>query len=177
MSAIFQNPSVWWMALGIFFLRVVNVAIDTVRMLSVMRGMRFISFILGVLQSMLFIVALGPVLNDLNNILLILAYAVGFATGGLLGMVIEQRLAFGFVHITVVSSKHGKEIAGHLRKHGHAVTEIDARGKDGQVTMLECNVKRKFMKEVNDLICESDNEAFVTTRDITPLHRGYWLQG
>ena len=177
MSAILQDPAIWWMALGIFSLRVVNVAIDTVRMLTVMRGMKFISYILGVLQSLLFIVALGPVLDNLNNIMLILAYAVGFATGGLLGMVIEERLAFGFVHITVVSSKHGKTIARHLRKHGHAVTEIDARGKDGQVTLLECVVMRKYLKDVRTIICESDDEAFITTRDIQPLHRGYWLQG
>lgn len=177
MLEILKNPAVWWMGLGIFTLRVVNVAIDTIRMLSVMRGMRFISFILGVLQSLLFVVALGPVLNNLNNIVLILAYAVGFATGGLLGMVIEERLAFGYVHITVVSSKRGKTIAGHLRKRGHAVTEVDARGKDGQVTLLECVVMRKYMNDVRSIVCESDDAAFITTRDIQPLHRGYWLQG
>jgi len=99
------------MALAIFALRVVNIAMDTVRMLTVLRGMKLISYILGVLESLLFILALGPVLSNLNNVLFILAYAVGYATGGWVGMIIEERLAFGFVHITVVSSKHGAKMA------------------------------------------------------------------
>jgi uncharacterized protein YebE (UPF0316 family) len=176
MLAVFENPAIWLMALAIFFLRVVNVGMDTVRMLTVMRGMRLISYILGVLESLLFILALGPVLSNLNNVLFILAYAFGFATGGWVGMVLEERLAFGFVHITVVSSKHGARIAKSLRKHGHAVTEIQAQGKDGAVTLLETSVQRKHMKNVRGIICKSDERAFITTRDIQPLHRGFWLK-
>jgi uncharacterized protein YebE (UPF0316 family) len=176
MLAVFENPAIWLMALAIFLLRVVNIAIDTVRMLTVMRGMKLISYILGVLESLLFILALGPVLSNLNNVLFILAYAFGFATGGWVGMVLEERLAFGFVHITVVSSKHGARIAKSLRKHGHAVTEIQAHGKDGAVTLLETSVQRKHMKNVRGIICKSDEQAFITTRDIQPLHRGFWLE-
>ena len=91
-------------------------------------------------------------------------------------MIIEERLAFGFVHITVVSSKHGAKIAKSLRKHGHAVTEIQAQGKDGAVTLLETSVQRKHMKNVREIICKSDDRAFITTRDIQPLHRGFWLE-
>ena len=176
MLTAFQNPNIWLMALAIFTLRVVNIAMDTVRMLTVMRGMKLISYILGVLESLLFILALGPVLSNLNNVLFILAYAVGYATGGLVGMIIEERLAFGFVHITVVSSKHGAKIAKSLRKHSHAVTEIQAQGKDGAVTLLETSVQRKHMKNVQEIICKSDDRAFITTRDIQPLHRGFWLE-
>jgi len=176
MLTALQNPNIWLMTLAIFILRVVNIAIDTVRMLTVMRGMKLISYILGVLESLLFILALGPVMSNLNNIIFILAYAVGYATGGLLGMIIEENLAFGFVHITVVSSKHGAKIAKSLRKYGHAVTEIQAQGKDGAVTLLETSVQRKHMKNVQTIICKSDDRAFITTRDIQPLHRGFWLE-
>jgi uncharacterized protein YebE (UPF0316 family) len=176
MLTALQDPNIWLMALAIFILRVVNIAMDTVRMLTVMRGMKLISYILGVLESLLFILALGPVLSNLNNVVFILAYAVGFATGGWLGMIIEERLAFGFVHITVVSSKRGAKIAKSLRKHGHAVTEIQAQGKDGAVTLLETSVQRKHMKNVREIICKSDDQAFITTRDIQPLHRGFWLE-
>jgi uncharacterized protein YebE (UPF0316 family) len=158
-----QNPEIWLMALAIFALRVVNIAMDTIRMLTVMRGMKLVSYVLGILVSLSYILALGPVLS-------------GFATGGLAGMVIEERLALGFVHFTVVSSKHGEKIAKSLRRHGHAVTEIQAQGKDGAVTLLETSVQRKYIKVVREIICKSDNKAFITTRDIQPLHRGFWLE-
>ncbi len=176
MLTALQDPNIWLVALAIFILRVINVAMDTVRMLTVMRGMKFISYVLGILVSLTYLFALGSVLSNLNNVVFIAAYAVGFATGGWVGMIIEERLAFGFVHITVISSKHGPKIAKSLRKHGHAVTEIQAQGKDGAVTLLETSVQRKHMKDVREIICKSDDQAFITTRDIQPLHRGFWLE-
>jgi uncharacterized protein YebE (UPF0316 family) len=172
----FQDPNIWLIALSIFALRVVNIAMDTVRMLTVMRGMKWISFILGILVSLTYLFALGSVLSNFNNILLILAYTIGFAAGGWVGMLIEERLALGYVHISVVSSKRGEKIAHSLRRHGHAVTEIQAQGKDGAVALLEISVQRKHMNKVRELICKSDDKAFITTRDIQPLHRGFWLQ-
>jgi uncharacterized protein YebE (UPF0316 family) len=176
MLAGLQDPNIWLIALSIFVLRVVNIAMDTVRMLTVMRGMKLISFILGILVSLTYLFALGSVLSNLNNIVLILAYSVGFAAGGWVGMIIEERLALGFVHISVVSSKRGAKIAQSLRKHGHAVTEVQAQGKDGTVALLEISVQRKHMNMVREIICRNDDKAFITTRDIQPLHRGFWLQ-
>ena len=145
-------------------------------MLTVLRGMKFISYVLGILVSLTYLFALGSVLSNLNNAVLILAYSFGFATGGWVGMIIEERLALGFVHITVVSSNLGVKIAKSLRKHGHAVTEIQAQGKDGAVTLLETSLQRKHMKRVQEIICKIDDRAFITTRDIQPLHRGFWLE-
>lgn len=176
MLAGLQDPNIWLIALLIFVLRVVNIAMDTVRMLTVMRGMKLVSFVLGILVSLTYILALGSVLSNLNNIALISAYAVGFATGGWVGMLIEERLALGFVHISVVSTGKGGNIANALRKKGHAVTEVEAKGKDGVVDLLEISVRRKHMNQVREIICKKDNKAFITTRDIQPLHRGFWLQ-
>lgn len=176
MFAGLQDPNIWLIALSIFILRVVNIAMDTVRMLTVMRGMKLISFVLGILVSLTYIVALGSVLTNLNNIVLILAYSIGFAAGGWVGMWIEERLALGYVHISVVSTMKGAKIARSLRKHGHAVTEVEAKGKDGVVSLLEISVRRKHLNHVREIICKDDDQAFITTRDIQPLHRGFWLQ-
>jgi uncharacterized protein YebE (UPF0316 family) len=151
-------------------------AVDTIRMLTVVRGMRTITWILGVVQTVLFVVALGSVINDLNNPLNILAYSVGFATGNVIGMMIEKRLAFGFINMPIISSMRGQELAERLRAGGHAVTEIPARGKDGTVEILETSVQRKYAPGVKDLVMEIDPSAFITSRDIQPLHRGYWRE-
>jgi len=174
MSAIFSSTNVWLIAFGIFTLRVLNMAIDTVRMLTVMRGMRTVTWILGVFQTALFILAFGSVINDLDNLLNIAAYSVGFATGNVMGMMIEKRLAFGYINITIISSSHGQELAEKLRAQGHAVTEISAQGKDGTVKVLECSVQRKLAQEVQDIALEIEPKAFITSRDIQRVWRGYW---
>lgn len=174
MEAIFSSTNVWLIAFMIFIMRVLNMALDTVRMMAVMRGMKPLTWILGVLQTAVFVVALGGVVNDLNNPINIIAYSVGFATGNVVGMMIEKRLAFGYINITVMSPTNGREIAETLREKGHAVTEIPARGKDGSVEILECSVQRKFAKEVQDIALDCDSHAFITSRDIQRIWRGYW---
>ena len=131
MSSLLANANPWIFALAIFLVRVLNMTLDTVRMLTVMRGMKTITFILGFIETVLFVIALGSVISNLDNPLNIISYALGFATGNIVGMVIEKRLAFGFINLTIISSVRGQELAGRLREQGHAVTEIPARGKDG----------------------------------------------
>jgi len=174
MDTLFSFSNVWLIALLIFVVRVLNMALDTVRMLTVMRGMRTVTWILGVFQTALFVIALGSVINDLNNPINIAAYSFGFGTGNVIGMMLEKRLAFGYINITIISPTHGQELAEKLRKKGHAVTVIPARGKDGEVEILECSVQRKFAKEIQDTALESDPKAFITSRDIRRVWRGYW---
>ncbi len=176
MEQFLAAQNIWVVAGFIFISRVLNMALDTVRMLTVVRGMRTITWVLGVLQTMLFVVALGSVMNDLSNPIKILAYSVGFATGNVIGMNIEKRLAFGFINMTIISSIRGQELAERLRSQGHAVTEIPARGKDGSVEILECSVQRKFAQEMQHTVLEIDPSAFITSRDIQKIWRGYWRE-
>jgi uncharacterized protein YebE (UPF0316 family) len=176
MAEFFATANPWLVAAVIFVVRVLNMTVDTIRMLTVVRGMKTITWILGVIQTVLFVVALGSVINDLDNPLNIISYAVGFATGNVIGMLIEKRLAFGFINMTIISSLRGQELAERLRADGHAVTEIPARGKDGTVEILETSVQRKFAPGVKELVMQIDPSAFITSRDIQPLHRGYWRE-
>ncbi|MCJ7519951.1 MAG: DUF5698 domain-containing protein [Anaerolineaceae bacterium] len=176
MAEFFATANPWLVAGVIFIVRVLNMAVDTIRMLTVMRGMRTITWILGVIQTVLYVIALGSVINNLDNPINILSYSVGFATGNVVGMMIEKRLAFGYINMTIISSVRGQELADRLRMGGHAVTEIPARGKDGTVEILECSVQRKYAPGVQELVMQIDPAAFITSRDIQPLHRGYWRE-
>ena len=130
-------------ALSIFALRVVDMSLDTIRVLFVVRGKKLLSWILGFFQSAVFVVAISSVLANLNNILSLLGYAGGFATGNVVGMLIEERLAIGHIQLTIMSSLRGASIAEQLRAAGYAVTEISGRGRDGTVTVLhvECQAQ------------------------------------
>ena len=161
-------------ALIIFTLRVVDVGLATVRMLMVIRGRRALAWILGFGQAIVFVAALQAVLSDLDNLLNILGYAAGFATGNVVGMLIEERLALGYSHLRIISSGRGPEVAEHLRSAGFAVTEIPGRGKDGTVSLLNCSVRRKRVLEVRHLVEEVAQGAMVTAEDIHPVRRGFW---
>jgi len=169
---VFSTP--WIGALVIFGLRVLNMTLDTLRMLFTLRGMKWLSWVVGFIVSLIYVVLLTSVLSNLNNPLYIIAYAAGFATGGVVGMWIEERLAIGFTNIQVISPRRGAVMAQRLRESGFAVTEIPARGKDGMVSMLSLSVRRKQVLSVEKIINECDEAAFVTTEDVRPVSRGFF---
>jgi uncharacterized protein YebE (UPF0316 family) len=171
---VFLSTQAWLAAGLIFALRVGDMTLDTLRMLVIMRGRKSIAWILGFFQAAIFILAISSVLADLNNPLNVIGYAAGFATGNVVGMLIEERLAIGHIHMRVVSSRRGSAIAERLREDGYAITEIPGRGKDGTVTVLNASVRRKNVGRVRNIINDVDPEAFITAEDVRPVRRGYW---
>lgn len=164
-----------WLSAGlIFFLRVSDMTLDTLRVLVMMRGKKSIAWMLGLFQSLIFVLAISSVLSNLDNPLNILGYASGFATGVVVGMLIEERLALGHVQISIVSSRRGAAITERLREEGFAITEIPARGKDGMVSLLNCSVLRKNVRRVQEIVNEVDESAFITAEDVRPVRRGFW---
>jgi uncharacterized protein YebE (UPF0316 family) len=173
MELIFSSQA-WLSALLIFILRVSDMTLDTLRVLFVMRGKKRIAWILGFFQSAIFVLAIGKVLTQLDNPLNIIGYAAGFATGNVVGMYIEERIAIGHVLINIISPRRGSAIVNHLRQNGYAVTELSGRGKDGMVSMINCSVLRKQVDTVRLLVNEIDPEAFITAEDVRPVRRGFW---
>jgi uncharacterized protein YebE (UPF0316 family) len=171
---IFLSPEAWLGAGLIFLLRVTDMSLDTMRVLFVMRGKRGIVWILGFFQAAIFIVAIGIVLSDLDSVLKVIGYAAGFATGNVVGMLIEEKLAVGFIQLRIISPRLGSAIAGRLREDGFAVTEVPARGKDGMVALLHCSVRRKRVEHVRNIINQIDPTAFITAEDVRPVRRGFW---
>ncbi|HIE25080.1 MAG TPA: DUF2179 domain-containing protein [Anaerolineales bacterium] len=174
MQELLLTLPAWGFAFTIFFLRVVDMSIGTLRIMVSMRGNKLLTWILGFFQSVIFVLAITSVISSLDNVLNIIAYAAGYATGGVVGMWLEQKLALGFTHVQITSSRRGAALAEKLREEGFAVTEISARGKDGMVSMLSCNVRRKRAPLVEKIAREADEDAFITSEDVRPVRRGFW---
>jgi uncharacterized protein YebE (UPF0316 family) len=168
------SASAWLAATGIFVLRVIDMTLDTLRMLFVMRGRKGIAWSLGFVQSAIFVIAITSVLSNLDNPLNIFGYAAGFATGNVIGMLIEEKLAVGFTHVQIISSGRGVVLAQGLRDSGFAVTEIPARGKNGMVSLLNLSVRRKQVFAVEKIVNDFDEGAFMTVEEVRPMRRGFW---
>ena len=139
-----------------------------------MRGRKSIAWVLGFFQALIFVLAISSVLSNIGNLLNVVGYAAGFATGNVLGMLIEERLAIGHIHLRVVSPHRGVAIAEKLRAEGYAVTEVPGRGKDGMVAVLSCSVLRKKVDRVRSIVNTVDADAFITAEDVRSVRRGFW---
>ncbi len=168
------SPSAWLGALMIFGLRITDMSLDTLRVLFVVRGRKQIAWVLGFCQSAVYVIAIAKVLSNLGNPLTVLGYAAGFATGNVLGMYVEERLAIGHIQLQIVTKKRGAALAKALREGGYGVTEISARGKDGSVRLLTASVLRKDLAHAQAIVHKTDQDAFVTSEDVRPVRRGFW---
>jgi len=174
MLELLASPAAWMAALLIFCLRITDMSLDTLRVLFVVRGRKPVAWVLGFCQSAVYIIAITKVLSNLSNPLTVLGYAAGFATGNVVGMLVEERLAVGHVQLQIVSRRRGVALAKALRLGGFGVTEISARGRDGTVRLLSASVLRKDLAHARQIVHETDSEAFITSEDVRPIHRGFW---
>lgn len=162
------------MPLAIFALRVSDMTMDTLRVLFVIRGRKAFAWALGFCQAAIWVVAITSVLSHLGNVWNVIGYAAGFATGNVVGMSIEERLAIGHGHMRIISSRRGAAIAEAIRADGYAATELAGRGKDGTVHVITCSIRRRDIDHVQSQVQAIDPEAFITIGEVRPLMRGFW---
>jgi len=158
----------------IFGLRIVDVSMATLRFLMVIRGRKGLAWLFGFVQAFVYIVAIREVMADLGNWVNILSYAAGFATGTVVGIWVEERLAIGFGHVRIMSPRFGSLLTDRLREAGYAVTVVSGRGKDGMVDVLMTTVTRRQVKAVSRLVEETDPAAFMTVESVRPLRKGFF---
>ena len=161
-------------ALLIFLVRVIATSLDTLRVIFTMRSNKFWVWLLGFFNSMIWVLTFAFVLADIDNIVNVIVYAAGFATGNVMGMWIEDKLAFGFAEVRVISSQWGAAILEMLRENNFAVTEIPGRGKDGMVSVITTSVRRGQIQDIEKLVREVDENAFITTEDVVAVRSGFW---
>ena len=160
-------------ALLIFILRVLGVTLSTVRLLLMTRGMKVISSVLGFFEVLVYALAIGKVVQDLNNLPYLMSYCLGFSVGTLLGMWLEGRMAIGFATLWVISPGQSHEVAEAIRAAGYGATESIARGKDGIVGTVKVVVRRRDVETVCTTVRSIAPDAFVTVEETRRVQRGY----
>lgn len=159
----------------IFCLRIVDVSMSTIRILLAVRGYKVVVPILGFFEVLVWVFAVGNAIRFLDSGWHLLGYAGGFATGNIVGLLIEERLAIGYATIRVVSTHAGVEMADALRNIGFGVTEFGGQGRDGRVEIVYTVCMRRDIPRVLDEIEYWDRHAFITVEEPRDIRWG-WMQ-
>ncbi|TPE42901.1 DUF2179 domain-containing protein [Pontibacter mangrovi] len=150
----------------IFFARICDVTLGTLRIVFVSKGNKTVAPILGFLEVLIWLVAITQVMENLSNVASYLAWAGGFAMGNFLGLRVEQKLALGQMVVRVITVEPADELIRILTEHGYRLTCIDARGARGKVNLLFLIVKRKKLQHVLDIIRSYNPQAFYSVEDV-----------
>lgn len=156
----------------IFFARICDVSIGTMRIIFVSKGKKSIAPILGFFEVFIWILAISKIMQNLDNYVNYVAYAAGFATGNLVGMIIEEKLALGIQMIRVFSDDRGPELVKMLNGAGYGTTSVLAQGAKEKVFLVYTIVYRQELEKVLDLIKSFNPKAFFTIEDVKEVNEG-----
>ncbi len=156
-------------ALLIFLLRICDQSLSTVRALLTAKSKPLYAGLVGLLESIVWIVAVSKVIQDIDDAWLIIGYAMGFSIGTILGSYIESWIGFGNVVVRVFASINDSNLAEPLRSQGFGVTVINGEGIKGSVRIYWCIVPKRKLKLVRQIIKETTPNAYVTTDLANPV--------
>lgn len=164
------------MPLLIFLARICDVSIGTLRIIFVSKGKRNIAPILGFFEVLIWITAISKIMQNLDNYINYIAYAAGFATGNLIGMIIEEKLAMGILMIRVFAHERGPELVQNLNENGFGATVVEANGAREKIHLIYTIVKRNELSSVLDVITRFNPKAFYTIEDVKSVNEGIFTQ-
>jgi uncharacterized protein YebE (UPF0316 family) len=157
----------------IFFARVCDVSLSTLRMMLVVRGKRYPAACIGFVEASIYIIALTRVVRNIDDPLKILAYGLGFSSGTILGSFIEERLAIGHVSLEIIPNDgNADQIITAIREAGFGVTAIEGKGMTGEKTILFVSLDRKALPRLNSIIQEMSPGCFVATLETRSIYGG-----
>ena len=96
----------------IFLARICDVTLDTLRIIYVSRGMKFLAPAIGFVEVLIWLVAITQIFKNLSNPICYVAYAGGFAMGNFIGIIIEEKMAIGTVVIRIITQKDAEALIG-----------------------------------------------------------------
>lgn len=150
----------------IIIARIFDVSLNTLRIIYLSKGYRFLVPILGFFEVLIWLLAVTRIFQDLNNWVSYIAYPLGFALGNFIGMKLEERLAIGVELIRIITKKDPGNLIMALRKNGFTVTATAAEGSQGEVGILYSIINRKSLPKYVELIKEFNPKAFYTIEDV-----------
>src|SRR3990172_6468237 len=145
MDSLFSPEVQAWIVLPalVFFARVIDVSMGTVRVILVARGVRWLAPIIGFFEVIIWLLAVSQIMQNLSNIACYVAFGGGYAAGTYVGMLVEGKLHIGKAVLRIITHKEASELIDKLRAANYGVTSVDAHGAIGPVTIVFSIVKRR----------------------------------
>jgi uncharacterized protein YebE (UPF0316 family) len=178
LRGLFSHDILVWVVLPIliFIGGLSYVSLGTLRIIFVARGQRFLSPLLGFFEVSVWLIAISQIMKNVSNIAAYLAFALGFAAGNYVGILIEEKMAIGIVVVRIIITGNDIVLRNGLAAAGFGVTSVDAEGIHGRVKLIFTVVRRKDLGKVIKIINESHSSAFYSVEDARSVTEGVFPQ-
>jgi uncharacterized protein YebE (UPF0316 family) len=164
------------MVIIIMAINIVYVSLSTLRVILTLKGRRYIAGTIGTFEIVIYTLGLGLVLDNLGEVQNLIAYGLGYGIGVIVGSMIEEKLALGYITVNVISSNPDISFTKQLREKGYGVTSWYAYGMDGDRLSMQILSPRKYELHLYETIKSIDPKAFIIAYEPKQIHGGFWVK-
>ncbi|MGV8906774.1 MAG: DUF2179 domain-containing protein [Acetobacterium sp.] len=157
----------------IIIVQLLFVPMLTLRTICMVKNLKILTAFFGFLEALVYIFGLTIVLSGEQNIIEMVVYAIGFALGLFVGILVEQKLAIGFSSVHVNIDHNNETLVNVLRNEGFGVTVYSGDGKYGKRIKLDILTKRKREAKLLEIIHDGEPKAFIMAFEPKMFRGGY----
>jgi uncharacterized protein YebE (UPF0316 family) len=151
------------LAITIFFARLIDVSLRSIRTIFLVEGKRVIPALLGFVEvSIWFLVIRSAITTQTGIVYVALAYGSGFALGHIIGSSIAERFIKQISKVVIVTSNQNEALVSALRNQQFGVTKIEASGiNEAKKYYLYLEIMSKNLDFLHRVLAKYDPTAFV----------------
>jgi uncharacterized protein YebE (UPF0316 family) len=151
------------LAITIFFARLIDVSLRSIRTIFLVEGKRAIPALIGFVEvSIWFLVIRSAITTQVGVVYVALAYGLGFALGHIIGSSIAERFIKQISKVVIVTSNQNEGLVSALRNKQFGVTKIEARGiNEAKKYYLYLEIMSKNLDFIHQVLAKHDPTAFV----------------
>ena len=147
-----MSTSLLLLCLRIFFSRILDVSLATVRAMLTVKGKSKTAACVGFVEVIIWFLAVRTAFNsDEAGIILAIAYAGGFAAGTFIGGIISSKFIKGTVTVVNVNSSE----------------------YSGEKYMLFAQIASDRLSEFKQLVYDKDDRAFIIVQESKYVYNGF----
>lgn len=159
----------------ILLLQLIYVPIYTLRTIFLVKNITVLASILGIAEMLIYVFGLSLVFGGEQNVVSMVVYAVGFGLGIILGTKLEQKIAIGYINVTVNTQEKNNNLIDTLRQNGFGVTLYTGEGRDSERYRMEILTKRNRENELIATVEKFEPNAFIISYEPRRFKGGFLL--
>lgn len=165
-----------FLCLKIFFARIIDVTLATLRTVYSVKGKTLLAGIIGFIEATIWFIVVKEALNtDIQSPFIVISYAGGFATGSILGTFVSKTFVNSLIKVEVITTKATEENIEKIRLEGFGVSVLDIMDQTDDVDkkMLIITLNSKHLDELKRILRHIDRNAFVVVNESKIVQNGF----
>ena len=158
--------------------KIVEISIQSLKTCMMVKGERLKAAGLGFIECVIWGLVISTIIGTLgDNLLLLLFYCIGYASGLFIGSSIENKIALGTSNLELIANDESTAlITDYLKEQDRGYTVFEGHGSKDKMNMIFIVIPRREMSAMlKDIRKICNNKVFVVASDVSKHAGGYGM--